>query len=820
MTNLALIPASDSSSQDARNAILKALGFSPDSIDWDKGFKRFATSEKRGDKSGWYVAFSQPVRVVVFGDWRTEQKEVWKSSEYTRLSKADREAVREKIERARELEKQNREALQREAKNTAQTIYSRASEVSEHPYLSKKGVAIRGAKVNVSDDYAGWLVVPFYQLDNEIWSIQFISDNEKRFLSGGKIQSGFFPIHGKDGKSAPLLICEGAATAASISLAIPRCDVWAVGSAGNVASVVRAVRASEPTRDIIICADRDKNGAGERAAKEAIQDARISYVLPTFREGSSGTDFNDLHQEEGIEAVQKLISLEVERVDWKQPEEIRSHLKPVPSLSDLKWAQFVPSVIYDWAEDVSVRMSSPIEYVAFPMLAALGSVAGDAIRIRPKQKDDDWKEAATLYIAIVGRPGSMKTPSMKQALRPIRLLEERAKQEYQEADAEYQEEMFIQSEVEKRAEENRKKESKKMSDDQYRESLISQRKAKREATPLEPPKMRRYVAGDSTPEALLKVLQESAPNGLLVERDELPSLWQSLMGEENQGRRSLYLSGWSAGTKERVDRIGRGTGQEAVMTLSVVGGVQPAKLTRFIGNGTVENDGIIQRFLFIYPDQSADYKEVDEEPNREALKRAEEIFEEVDKLVRENGPMEVPLTEEAYSIYKDWRVDLEKEIRDETLPYSDIMVEFLSKMKKHVSAFALLHWLADKNRGPCITKEHWALGIGLADFCVQHVRRCYALTSTPSKDGARALAKKMESGVLTGTFTQRSIQRKGWESVPSDPVTLRESLEILVDYGYLKESPQKGEERGRPSSIFEVNPKAVKRQRGGSWVDG
>lgn len=816
MTNLALIPPSDSSSQDARDAIHNALGFSPDSIDWDKGdkgFTRFATKEKRGDNSGWYVAYSQPVRVVVFGDWRTGQKEVWKSSEYKRLSKADQEAVREKIERARELEKQNREARQREAQQKAQTIYNQASEVSDHPYLSKKGVTIRGAKVNVSGDYAGWLVVPFYQLDGEIWSIQFISENEKRFLSGGKIQSGFFPIHGKDGKIAPLLICEGAATAASISLALPRCDVWAVGSAGNVAPVVRAVRASEPTRDIIICADRDKNGVGERAAREAIQDDRISYVLPTFREGSSGTDFNDLHQEEGIEAVRKLISLEVERVDWKQPEEIRISLKSVPSLSDSDWSQSMPGVIYDWAKDVSDRMSSPIEFVAFPMLAALGSVAGNAIRIKPKQADS-WTEAANLYVAIVGRPGALKSPCLKDALRPIRLLEDRARMEYQKAEAEYQEEIFIQSEVEKKAEEDRKKESKKMSGEQFRDYLRSQRQAKREATPLEPPKMRRYVAGDSTPEALIKVLQESAPNGLLVERDELPGLWQSLMGEENQGRRSLYLSGWNAGGRERVDRIARGTNQFAEVTLSVTGTVQPSKLSRFLDSGKAENDGLIQRFLLIYPDQSADYKEVDKEPNREALKRAEEIFEEVDKLVRENGPMEVSLSDEARPAYIEWREDLERQIRDQATPRSDIMIEAISKMRKHVPAFALLHWLADENRGPCVNTDHWTRGLDLAEFCLLHLERCYALAAAPAREGARALAKKMGSGDLTGTFTQRSIQRKGWESVPSDPDTLRESLEILVDYGYLKESSHKSEERGRPSSVFEVNPKVIKRHRG------
>ena len=55
--------------QDFRTAILAALGHAPEAIDPDK-LHRFATSDRRGDSSGWCKLFADG-RAGVFGDWRS-----------------------------------------------------------------------------------------------------------------------------------------------------------------------------------------------------------------------------------------------------------------------------------------------------------------------------------------------------------------------------------------------------------------------------------------------------------------------------------------------------------------------------------------------------------------------------------------------------------------------------------------------------------------------------------------------------------------------------------------------------------------------------
>ena len=67
--------------------------------------------------------------------------------------------------------------------------------------------------------------------------------------------------------------------------------------------------------------------------------------------------------------------------------------------------------------DVCERMQCPPDYVAVSVMAALGSIIGRKVMVRP-QRADDWSVVANQWALAIGRPGVMKSPAMEEALRP------------------------------------------------------------------------------------------------------------------------------------------------------------------------------------------------------------------------------------------------------------------------------------------------------------------------------------------------------------------------------------------------------------------
>jgi putative DNA primase/helicase len=119
------------------------------------------------------------------------------------------------------------------------------------------------------------------------------------------------------------------------------------------------------------------------------------------------------------------------------------------------------------------------------------------------------------------------------------------------------------------------------------------------------------------------------PNGLLVERDELSSLLVTLEDERSATARGLYLSGWSGNEGYRFDRIIRGTTTLPKFALSVVGGIQPGPLERYVrGAFSGERaDGLLQRFqLIVWPDPEP-FLYVDRFPDGPAKRAAAALFE-------------------------------------------------------------------------------------------------------------------------------------------------------------------------------------------------
>jgi putative DNA primase/helicase len=266
-----------------------------------------------GDKArnSWFVLHADPPAAGAFGCWRRGINEKW-CERGVQLSQTEWDTVRrrwQEAERERERTITERHA---KARKTAAWLLSRAAPVQPaHPYLVAKGVQAHGDLRQRGAE----LALPLRDADGNLHSMQFIApdkrfdgERDKSFLSGGRIAGCYFTI--ADKPDGPLVIAEGYATGASIHEATGFATVCAL-NCGNLKAVAEALRAKSPERDIILSADDDQwtdGNPGVTKATEAAKAIRARLTFPHFQDTTTKpTDFNDLHQLEGLVTVKEQI---------------------------------------------------------------------------------------------------------------------------------------------------------------------------------------------------------------------------------------------------------------------------------------------------------------------------------------------------------------------------------------------------------------------------------------------------------------------------------------------------------------------------------
>src|SRR5262249_32517239 len=80
---------------------------------------------------------------------------------------------------------------------------------------------------------------------------------------------------------------------------------------------------------------------------------------------------------------------------------------------------------------IAERGSFPLEYPLAAAIVGLSGLIGRRIGIRPK-RHDNWLVVPNLWGAIVGPPGALKTPAIREAMQPLRRLEALASKKFEE----------------------------------------------------------------------------------------------------------------------------------------------------------------------------------------------------------------------------------------------------------------------------------------------------------------------------------------------------------------------------------------------------
>ena len=266
-----------------RRAMIEAGLTDPDVILLDGKIHRFnsGTKGQKGfDKSGWYIAYNDSVPAGRFGCWRLGIDHVWKADVGRKLTAAEEMAHARRISDA----KTERDAAlkkQREiAADTVETIWSQALAANaDHPYLKRKHIQPHGARVTGD----GRLIVPLFDQDGLLSTLQYIdADGGKLYHPGGQTGGKYLMIGTMD-ESGVLYVAEGFATAATIHETTNRPCVVAY-SASNLVPVTGILRELYGAQQsIVIVADNDASGVGQRYAEQSCAKYGADMILPPIQ---------------------------------------------------------------------------------------------------------------------------------------------------------------------------------------------------------------------------------------------------------------------------------------------------------------------------------------------------------------------------------------------------------------------------------------------------------------------------------------------------------------------------------------------------------
>jgi hypothetical protein len=417
----------------------------------------------------------------------------------------------------------------------------------------------------------------------------------------------------------------------------------------------------------------------------------------------------------------------------------------------------LPESCRRFVREAAVSLGCAPDLVAVPLLGLLSAAIGNSRQVQLKR---GWKESAAHFLVVVAEPGDKKTPAQKAALAPLWQAQKRFKREYQEEYEVYEEEL------------------------RYWEAERKVAAKDGEPAPPKPkePVLKSVVVDDVTVERLADILDEN-PRGVTSAQDEL-SGWVLSMNQYKAGGkgadRQFWLRVWS-NAPVKVDRKSRKV--PAIIPepwVSVVGSIQPEILPELnIGR----NDGMTDRFLYSYP-ESYYVRHTDEVVSVASEQAVLELYEKLadlkmPELDGEPFPSTVPLTKDAWEVFKELGDELSEEAHDFTFPRR--LRGAWSKLEAHLARLSLILALSrvvgNNEKEQVEPRDVFAASV-LVDYFKAHTRRVFAELhgADPMDSLAIALSEFLEEhdGKWEGTATELfdALSERQAKGLPGNPDNL------------------------------------------------
>ena len=225
-----------------------------------------------------------------------------------------------------------------------------------------------------------------------------------------------------------------------------------------------------------------------------------------------------------------------------------------------------PEPIQNYILECANTLNSSIDYMGCSMMWMASVVIGNSVQVEVKK---GWLECSTLWIALVGKAGIGKTPSISNIINPMLWLNNREIKKYIR-----QRERF-----------------------EAYEKLDKKQKEYQEE--IKEPKKSQFIANDITIEALVDLHQESK-NSVGVFKDELAGWFKDMNKYRAGSDLEFWLSSWSG----KSVNLNRKTAKSSFVDkpcIPVLGGIQPNIFNLFYTEENKDN-GFVDRMLLSYPE--------------------------------------------------------------------------------------------------------------------------------------------------------------------------------------------------------------------------
>lgn len=247
--------------------------------------------------------------------------------------------------------------------------------------------------------------------------------------------------------------------------------------------------------------------------------------------------------------------------------EIELKEKPEINNQDLIFPiDIFPEPIQNYILECANTLNSSIDYMGCSMMWMASVVIGNSVQVEVKK---GWLECSTLWIALVGKAGIGKTPSISNIINPMLWLNNREIKKYIR-----QRERF-----------------------EAYEKLDKKQKEYQEE--IKEPKKSQFIANDITIEALVDLHQESK-NSVGVFKDELAGWFKDMNKYRAGSDLEFWLSSWSG----KSVNLNRKTAKSSFVDkpcIPVLGGIQPNIFNLFYTEENKDN-GFVDRMLLSYPE--------------------------------------------------------------------------------------------------------------------------------------------------------------------------------------------------------------------------
>jgi len=573
-------------------AAIEASGLTPpEIIHADGKLHRFSSSGRRNDEAGWYVMHLDELPAGAFGCWRSLPGQTWCSKTDSDMTAQERDSYRQRVKVMQAQRDADQDARRKAAAAVADMRWQEASECTEHPYLTKKGIQAYGVRMDAS----GALLVPVRDKAGTMCSLQTITDlGEKRFLAGGQVKACYHLIG--EPKEA-LIVCEGYATGASIHEAVGLAVAIAF-NAGNLADTAKALRQQFPEISILVAADDDhqtEGNPGLTKAKAAAKAVGGVLVKPDFGEDApdGATDFNDLHQAAGLEAVQRCIEAAqaAPGSEWPELQPLIAQLDPEEYPLDA-----LPAIVKSAVLEVAGFVKAPLPLIAMSALAALSLAIQAHVDVERAEK---LNGPTGLFLLAIADSGERKSSCDNYFTRPIRDYEAK-----QQEDAKPAIKDFKSAHTAWEAQRSGLKEKiKSLSRDGQPCEAQALDLHELDLKEPEPPRVPRLIYGDATPEALAFSLAKCWPSGGVVSSEAGSVFGSHGMGKDSAMRNLAMLNQLWDGASLPIERRSSESFTVRGARLTMALQVQESTLRAFFDStkGLARGTGFLARFLLSWP---------------------------------------------------------------------------------------------------------------------------------------------------------------------------------------------------------------------------